>query len=34
MKLVMLLKLRIICAQSHLLWLCGKLAICEKKHEL
>lgn len=31
MKLVILLKLRIICAQSHLLWLCGKLAICEKK---
>ena len=30
MKLVILLKLRIICAQSHLLWLCGKLTICEK----
>lgn len=30
MKLVILLNLRIICAQSHLLWLCGKLAICEK----
>lgn len=30
MKLVILLKLHIICVQSHLSWLCGKLAICEK----